>query len=265
MSCYPELHYKIINKLLRRRLCKCSVLKIALNVNIKEGAYPSERHRRSVLLLYSGEIREIRPLYRLSRVGGRTAYIVSVHCRHFLHITEKGYLLIKLLVKPYLLIKKILLRQSRLVLFLLLYKTVDSVKRHSSVIADYSAPAVSVRQSGNDMAVAGKAHLVGIRSENTVIMGRPVLELAFYLIAELIAVSLARLTRHSNSAERVYAPFERTVGLHSDNKLLVLIYIPGSIACKRGYSLCVYIKNPAVETLQLKKRIYPGHKLLGTL
>ncbi len=68
---YAELHYKVVDKLLRLRFRKSSVCDIARDINIKKSRVSAYGHCRAVLVLYRGEIAEIqsRLLRRLRGLG----------------------------------------------------------------------------------------------------------------------------------------------------------------------------------------------------
>ncbi len=78
---------------------------------------------------------------------------------------------------------KINARKSRLVLFLFLNQSVNSVKRNAAVIADDPASALGVGQTRYKVRVARLAHFIGICLENTVVMRCTVFEFLFNFIA----------------------------------------------------------------------------------
>ena len=69
------------------------------------------------------------------------------------------------------------------------------------------------------------------------------------LIGKLVAVGLAGSSCHTDSAEGVYSSFKGTVGLKSDDKLLILIEVAGGIARQRGYGYGIDVEDTAEPSL----------------
>src|SRR5689334_11194386 len=67
-----QLDDEVIDYLLRLRLGQVTRGQVALEVNIKKGRSPSQRHGSAVLFLHSRQIPEIEPLHRLLGVASRT-------------------------------------------------------------------------------------------------------------------------------------------------------------------------------------------------
>ena len=233
MSCTAELHYKVVYKLLSLLFCKNASFHITLNVNIKEGRCSAERHCRTVLLLDGRKIGKVCPLDSLSRVSCGHTDVIAVHSRHFLHLLQEANLLEKLLGKTDRIYVHYVFADIFLVKLFLLYKIVDTVKRYSAVVADYSSSAVCVGQTCYNAYMTCELHLVCINSEHAVIMCCTVLEVFFNALRQLVAVSLARTSSHSDTAERIYASAKRSVCLIANDKLVFLVKICRRIVTKR--------------------------------
>ena len=78
-----------------------------------------------------------------------------------------------------------------------------------------------------------KLHLVCINSEHAVIMRCTVLEVFFNALRQLVAVSLARTSCHSDTAERIYTSAKRSVCLIANDKLVFLVKICRRIIAER--------------------------------
>ena len=207
MARQAQLHNKIVENFLCRGLVKCTFFDISFNIYIKKGRNSAKRHSGAVLLLNSGKVSKIGPLNRLFGICGGFAYIVTVHSRHFFYKTEILYLSVKLFGKPYLFSIKKLLFKRFFIIFLFFNQFINTVKRYSAVVTDNSSAAVSIGQTGNNVTLTGKAHFVGVGSENAVVMGCPVAEFGLYLLVNFITVSLTRLSCHTHSAKGVDTSF----------------------------------------------------------
>ena len=69
------------------------------------------------------------------------------------------------------------------VLYLFFDKTVDSIKSDTAVVADYTASSVSIGKTRYDVTLTSGTHLVGVCSENTIVVRCAVFEARFYLLA----------------------------------------------------------------------------------
>ncbi len=65
---HAELEHEVVDKLLSLFLGQGALLKVALNVDVEEGRDPAYAHCGAVLGLYRGEVAEVEPLNRFSRV-----------------------------------------------------------------------------------------------------------------------------------------------------------------------------------------------------
>ena len=92
-----QLHYELVDYLLRLELGEHAALYVALDIDIEECGVAADRHCRAVLLLHRAEIAEIEPLHGLFGVGRGAGDILAVFGRHFCEISERldllGYLL----------------------------------------------------------------------------------------------------------------------------------------------------------------------------
>ena len=233
MSCTAQLHYEIVYKLLRLLFCKNASFHITLNVNIKEGRCSAKRHCRTVLLFYRCKISKVCPLDSFSSVSCGHTDVIAVHSRHFLHLLQEANLLEKFLGKTDRIYVHYVFSDLFLVKLFLLYKIVDTVKRYPAVVADYSSSAVCIGQTCDYTYMTCKLHLVCINSEHAVIMCCTVLEVFFNALRQLVAVSLARTSCHSDTAERIYTSAKRSVCLIANDKLVFLVKICRRIIAER--------------------------------
>ena len=144
MASNAKFNNEIVNKFLRALFCQNSKRNIPFNINIKESANTAERHSSAVLFFNGGKVSKVSPLNCLSCVGCGLTNIKAVHFSHISHIAKEGYLLKKFFVKTNNIGIKNFFCKVSLVLFLFFDKFINSVKRNSSVIANNSAPTVSV-------------------------------------------------------------------------------------------------------------------------
>ena len=81
---HAQLHYKVVDQLLRVRFGNGALFQIALDINIEEGGVSADAHRRAVLILYGGEISEIQPLHGFLRRFRGAGNVEPVFRRHLL-------------------------------------------------------------------------------------------------------------------------------------------------------------------------------------
>ena len=129
---------------------------------------------------------------------------------------------------------------------LVLDEAVNAVQCDPAVIADDTSAAVSVRKTGNDVGGTAVSHLLGVSVKYTGIVGLSVdgEKLNNFRI-QLIAVVLARLHGHTDSAVRHHGTFERLVCLETNDGLFIFVQIP---CCVRGdgrYHLGIHIQHAA--------------------
>ena len=263
MARHPQLHHHVVHQFLRRPFGEDAADEVALDVNIEEGADPSQRHRRAVLLLNRGEIGEVHPLDRLPRVFCRAAHVVTVHRGHFLEPSKEGDLLIQLFEKADVVLPHPVFALLRFVLFLFLDQLIHAVERNPAVVADDSPTAISVRKPGQDADLSRGKHLVGVDAENALVVGGAVGKLFEDALRHLIAVFLTGLLRHPHAAERVDPALKRAAGLEADDQFIFLVEIAGLIMGQRGDMLGVDRKHAAEVALHLEQVVELLHQLAG--
>ncbi len=146
----PELHDKVVDQLLRFRLGDEAALQVPLNVDIDKGRCPPDRHRRAVLLLGRGEVRQVQPLDGLLRAFRGPPQVEAVRVRHLPQLLERADLLRNLLPHPDHRRFHVLVLEHGAVPLLGLNQPVEPVQRHPAVVPDDAPPPVRVREPGDD-------------------------------------------------------------------------------------------------------------------
>ena len=259
MASKAELHNEIVHDLLRALLGESSVFNISFKINIKEGAHAAKGHCRAVLLLDCRKVAKISPLHGFSGVGRGLTDVKAVHLRHFLETSKEVDLSEKLLVKTNVFGSEYLRLKILFILFLFLDQTIHTVKSNAAVVTDNSSASVCVGKTGDYVTAASQTHLVGIRSENAVIVSSSVSELLLDLTGQLISVCLACLTNHSHAAKGVNAALQGAVCLKTNDYLVILINVSGRIACQGRHRGSIYVKNSAHLSLKLEKVLHLIH------
>ena len=93
---------------------------------------------------------------------------------------------------------------GKLLLFLVLDKSVDSVKSYSTIVTDDTASSVCIGKTGNDVRSTASSHLGGVCIEASLVVSLTVYcEESGNLGINFISVVLACLLCHSESAPRL--------------------------------------------------------------
>ena len=101
-------------------------------------------------------------------------------------------------------------------MLLVLNQQVNTIESNTSVVADYTASAVSVRKPRYDSRFSCKAHFRSVYVKNALVMCFSVFREYIYKFGvNFISVFAARILRHSDSAERLKRTFKRLVRLKS--------------------------------------------------
>ena len=145
-----QLHDEVVNKLLDLLLGKGTCGKVSLCIAVKEGGSTAKAHCRTVLLLHRTQISEVNRLDCFLHIGGGLGNIAAIGCSHFLHHLKSNHLLGELLAKA----DHIVCHNASggiLLRLLILNQIVDTIQGNTSVVADDTSAAVSVRKSRDDM------------------------------------------------------------------------------------------------------------------
>ena len=263
MAGKAELDDEIVEELLNAGLVDVAAFKVAFGVDVEEGGHTAEGHGRAVLFLDGGQIGEVGPLDGFLQVGGGLGDVEAVHGGHFLHEAEEGDLLEQLFGEAYLFGIQHVIAQSVLVLLLLFDEAVDAVQGHAAIVADDAAAAVGVGQAGDNMALAGGAHFVGIGAEHALVMGGAEAEFFLHLVGELVAVGLAGLLGHAHTAEGVHAALQGAVGLQAENEFAGLVDIAGGIAGEGRDRGGIHIEHAAELAFEGEEAFHLLHEGLG--
>ena len=146
-----ELHHHLVDEFLCLALCERAVLEVALDEDVEERTYTTERHGSSVLVLNGTEITEVSPLYSLLGVACGLCNVKAVRSTHSLKLLQSLYLLRNFLAMTNYLFCKLLYVDALEVALLLLDEVSSSVECHTTIVADDASTSVSVRQTGDNV------------------------------------------------------------------------------------------------------------------
>ena len=125
-------------------------------------------------------------------------------------------------------------------------QTVDAVQCDPAVVADNPAAAVSIRQTGDDMAGTAGPHLRGIGVKHARVVSFAVnrKEINNFRI-DFIAVVRAGFLRHADAAVRLQGTLEWFVSLEADDLFQILIQITRAVGSDRRDDLGIHIQDAA--------------------
>ena len=240
-----QLHNKVVYKLLDLLFGEDAVAQVALGIDIQEGGGAAQAHGSAVLLLDSSEIGKVNSLNRFLNIRGGLGDIAAVNTRHGFQLFKGTDLLGKLLAVT----DHICQHNAgggRLLELLVLDQAVNAIQGNTAIVADDTAAAIGIGQTGDDMAVAAGTHLGGVGIKYAGIVGLAVGgEELLHLRIQVIAVILAGLLGHADAAVGHEGALKGLIGLEADDGLLLLIQVTGAMAEDGGNDLGIHIQYAA--------------------
>ena len=180
-----QLHDDVVDELLGVGLGDLAGLEVALDVAVEEGGVAAEGHGGAVLGLDGGQVAHVGPVLDL-----RLGEVVAV-------------------------------RHGVLVALLEGDELVHAVQGDAAVVADDAATAVGVRQTGEDLVVAGDLDLLGVHAEDAVVVGLAVLgEDLLDLRIRFLAGFLDGLLDHAPATVRHHRALAGNVGLEANDHVI---------------------------------------------
>ena len=250
---HAQLEHQVVDELLGLGLGDFAGLEVALDVDVQEGGDAAHGHGGAVLGLDGGEVAEVEPLDGLGGVGGRLGDVVAVDLGHLLHALQGADLLGDLLALTDDGVGHGAVTAVGQVLLLAGDEAVDAVEGNAAVVADDAAAAVGVGQAGDDVGVAGGAHLGGVRVKDALVVGLVVLvEDLVELVVHVEAVVLGRLLGHLNAAVGHEGALQGLVGLQADDLLEllgVLADVAGAVGGQAADDLGLALQHAVVGAL----------------
>ena len=109
---------------------------------------------------------------------------------------------------------------------------VYAVQRHAAIIANNAAPAIGVRQTGNNAHLTSQFHLFRIRPEDgCIVRGAVIMINIADFRGQLIAVGFTSLLGHADAAVDDDAALQRSLGLQTDNNFQIFFNVTGAMGC----------------------------------
>mmetsp|Transcript_13517 Transcript_13517/g.23991 ORF Transcript_13517/g.23991 Transcript_13517/m.23991 type:complete len:476 (-) Transcript_13517:491-1918(-) len=214
-----QLHYEVVNHLLRLLLRDPPLRQVLLEVNVQEGVHAAHAHGRTVLLLHRSQVAEVQPLHRLlSRLGG-AANVAAIGGSHLLEILQSAHLVRHLLAQLDRLLVHHRLQVHVQVVLLVGHQRVGAIERHATVVTDDTTTTVAVGQTGEDATLAARAHVRRVSIEHALVVRLANLrKLTSHLLVLGQVVGLERIVDHADATKRLNGALEGLVGLqtHAD-------------------------------------------------
>ena len=221
-----QLHDDVVDELLGVGLGDLAGLEVALDVAVEEGGVAAEGHGGAVLGLDGGQVAHVGPLHGFLRGLGRAGQVEAVLVAEVDELLQSLDLLVVLLTEadPVLdlrLGEVVAVRHGVLVALLEGDELVHAVQGDAAVVADDAATAVGVRQTGEDLVVAGDLDLLGVHAEDAVVVGLAVLgEDLLDLRIRFLAGFLDGLLDHAPATVRHHRALAGNVGLEANDHVI---------------------------------------------
>ena len=266
---HTELHNQVVDQFLCLALGQSAGFQISLNVDIQESGHTTNAHRSTVLGLDGSQVAEVQPLHSLFCILCGLRNIKAILLGHDFHLAQSLDLHSQLFSLTDDVVRHRTAAAVGKVFLLLLDQEVDTVQSHTAIIADDTATAVSIRQTGNDLVVASLLHLGRICVKHALVMRLAIFgEDLVQLRIRLIAVSGASLLRHLDTAIGHKGTLQGLVGLqtnHSLQILQILTDVARLMGSNAGHDLRVHIQNAALGALFFLQTLQHAPQLVGSV
>ena len=193
----------MVDELLSLLLGKGTVLKISLDIDIKEGRDTTNAHCSTVLGLNCCKVSKVQPLNCFLCVLSRLRNVIAVGLSHNLHLFQSLDLHGQLFSLTNYIINHGAISAVSEVVLLLLDQEIDTVQSNTTVVAYDTSTTIGIRKSGNDLVVTSFLHLWSVSIKYALVMSAGVLgeDLVQFRI-RLVTVVLASLLSHLDTAVR---------------------------------------------------------------
>ena len=226
-----ELHHELVDEFLSFYFRERTGAEIAFDVDVEEGRNTADRHRSTVLILDGREVSEIDVLHCFASVLRGTRKVEAVSLTEFDEILQRVDLFGRLFAELNRLVVHLLNLETRQELLLVLDEVVHTIEGNTAIVTDDTAAAVSVGQTGDDVAVAATADFRSISREHTFVVRLAILGEDFLRpVVELITIGVERIFHHTHTALGEDTAFEGSVRLQTDNDFLVLVDITCTVS-----------------------------------
>ncbi len=264
---HAELHDHVVDQLLSLALGQGAVVQIALDVDVQEGGNAAHAHGSAVLGLDGGQVAEVQPLAGFLGVLGGLGNVVAVGLGHLLHALQGVDLAGDLLPQADHVIGHGAVTAVGKVLLLELDQGINAVQGHAAVVAHDAAAAIGVRQTGDDVGVAGCFHLRGVGIEHSLIVGAGVVGKDLVQLRRgLVAVGGAGLLCHLDAAIGHKGALEGLVGLQADDLLQILqtfVNVTGAVSGQAADHIGLHVQHAALGALGLLQLLQGTPQLVG--
>ena len=129
---------------------------------------------------------------------------------------------------------------------LLLYQSVNSIKRYTAIVPNDSSSTISIWKPCNNMRGPTGTPLGGIYIKHPCIMCLAMCgKILYHILVHFVATILCRFYRHTNSPVWHERSLKRLIRLKAYNLLLCFIQIPRSMRRNSGYNFRIHIQDSA--------------------
>ena len=221
-----QLHDNLVDELLGALFVELAGLQVALDVDVEERGVAAEAHGSAILAFDGGEIAHVRPLDGFLRGLRRAGQVEAVLVAEVDELLQCLDLVVMLFAEanPVLDLRLgeiVAVRHGILVALLELDQRVHTVQGHTAVVADDAAAAVGIRQTGENLVVAGDLDVLRIHAEHAVIVGLAVLgENLLDFRIRLLAGLENGLLDHAPAAVRHHRALAGLIGLQTDHDIV---------------------------------------------
>ena len=136
---------KLVDQLLCFLFRQLAFAEILFDINIEECGSTSERHGRSILVLYGSQVSQIQELHGFAGIFCRTGHIETITGTHFLEGFQCLDLFRYLLTAPDDFFRQLLDIETFLEMFLFFDQDPGTVQRHTAIVTDDTSAAVGIR------------------------------------------------------------------------------------------------------------------------
>ena len=206
------------------------------------------------MFLDCGQISEIDPLHRFLRSECRARNIEAIARGHDFEFLQGAELLGHFFTQANHVLGKVCVIQFGEQCLAIRDQAINAIQRDAAIVANNPAPAIGIRQTGNNPRFTRGANFRIVAIEGPLVMVLAItIERLFQRRIQRIAVGIKTGFNHANTGKRHDGAFERLIGLQTDNQLLILQDITRAIGGDAGADVGADIQY-AVGAFLFKQR-----------
>ena len=145
--------YEFLNLL----LCVCAVAKVSFSIDIEECGVTANGHSSTVLLFNGTKVAEVNPLHSFTNILSWFGNIIAIGRCHLFQFFQRTDLFLNFFAVANYIFKHIAHCDAKL-FFFVFDKVINTIQRDTTIVANDTATAVSVRQTSYDMSCTSGTH-----------------------------------------------------------------------------------------------------------